>query len=185
MKKRDTLGFGLIELLVSISIFSVILGYSTIFLHELFDKKRLESTAQKIYTDLRLAQSESIKYNAPVYVSFSQGLTNWCYGMNLYEPCDCNTSQSCKLIDRDTAVDQSMFRNISLLKAKFAGNKNYTAFDPRKGFAIGGGVKNGTVWLASKQKDLIAVVVSRVGRVRLCSPSFSEYSTQCPKAPTI
>jgi len=184
-KQNNTRGFTLIELMVSISIFSIILSYSAISMHDLYVKKRLESAAQKIYTDLRFAQSESIKLNASVFISFSHHKNEWCYGINLHTPCDCNIAQSCKLVDREQVVNQSMFRDVSMIKSKFAGNKNYTTFDPRKGFAIGGGVKNGTIWLASSKNDLLAIVISRMGRVRLCSPSFSGYSQQCPKAPIL
>jgi len=183
--QNELRGFTLIELMVSISIFSIILGYSAISLHDLYVKKRVESAAQKIYSDLRFAQSESIKLNAPVFVSFSHSNNEWCYGINLHAPCDCNKAQACKLVDREQIVNQSMFRDVSMIKSKFAGNKNYTTFDPRKGFAIGGGVRNGTIWLASSKNDLFAIVISRMGRVRICSPSVSGYSQQCPTAPTI
>lgn len=68
-------------------------------------------------------------------------------------------------------------------KARFAGGTDYTAFDPVKGFAQKNGVKNGTVWLKSSNDDQLAVVLNRVGRVRLCSPTLSKYTKQCPKAP--
>ncbi len=184
-KQNHVRGFTLIELMISISIFSIILGFSAISLHDLYTKKRIENAAHKIYTDLRFAQSESIKLNASVFISFSHNKNEWCYGINLHTPCDCNKAQACKLVDREHVVNQSMFGDVSMIKSQFAGNKNYTVFDPKKGFAIGGGVRNGTIWLASSKKILLAIVISRMGRVRLCSPSFSGYSQQCPKAPII
>jgi len=183
--KTKNRGLTLIELMITLSIFSILLGYATPAMHDLFVKKRLQSAATKIYTDLRFAQSEAIKLNTPIFVSFSHTKDQWCYGLNLREPCDCNQAQSCKLAENEHTVNQSMFRNISIIKSKFAGNKQHTAFDPLKGFASAGGSKNGTIWLASATRDLVAIVVSRLGRVRICSPTISGYTKQCPKAPSL
>lgn len=186
MKIQATVtGFTLIELMISVVVLSIIAGFSAISLNNLFVKKRVENAAIKVYTDLRYAQSEAIKFNSPVYVSFSSTTNAWCYGMSLNQPCDCQVANSCKIVDQKKVTSHVPFKDVSLVKSKFAGNKNYTVFDPRKGFAIGGGIKNGTVWLSSANNELMAVVVSRTGRVRLCSPSINGYSQQCPKVPAL
>ena len=183
IKKRKTdNGFTLIETVIVVTITGIILGLASISLLDFIAKTKLESAAKTLYTDLRFAQSESITKNKTVFVSFAHENEEWCYGFSETKHCDCTKENECKINGKEKVIKHQDFKGVEIQKARFAGGKKYTAFNPRNGFASANGVKNGTVWL--KNDDMqIAVIVNRLGRVRFCSPTLSEYSKQCPKAP--
>ena len=175
-------GFTIIELVITITVLSIILGFASISLLDFLAKKKLESAAQNIYSDLRLAQSESLKSNKAVFVTFQTEVEEWCYGISETNSCDCTKENECRLDGRNTVISHKDFKGVEMQKARFAGGKNFTAFNPANGFASNNGVKNGTIWLKSRDMQ-VAVILNRLGRVRFCSPTLTEFSKQCPKAP--
>ena len=183
MQKAINKGFSLLEIMLILGIVSIIAGYSFISFSEIIEKQKLKSAGEIIFSDLRLAQSEAIKRNDTVYVSFTKDENNWCYGINIGSNCDCTNLNECKIDDIRKVSSNEKFKGISLQKAKFAGDKEYTAFDPKNGFAQADGIKNGTIWLQSKNGTQLAIVVNRLGRVRFCSPTLLEYSNICPTPP--
>jgi len=176
-------GVTLIELLIALSIVVIIAGYSITSFSSYMERQKLKAAGETIFADLRLAQSESIKRNQTVYVDFETYEGGWCYGVNVGSECSCNTKNSCQLDNVEKVKSNERFNGITLESAKFAGNKDYTAFDPVKGFAQADGVKNGTIWLQSDDGTQLAVIVNRLGRVRFCSLTLSGYSNQCPAFP--
>lgn len=183
MQKSSNKGLTLLELLITLSILAIVSYYSSASFSTFLDKQRLKSAGETIFSDLRFAQSEAIKQNKKVFVTFKQKTNQWCYGSNVGSACDCFEDNQCKINGVTKIVNSDKFKNIQLQQAKFAGNKDYTAFDPIKGFALADGVKNGTVWLKSNQGTQLAIIVNRMGRVRFCSPTLFEYPNKCPKLP--
>ncbi len=176
-------GFTLLETLITLSILmilasSVLSSYS----HNLANQ-RLENAANQIYTDLKIAKSEAMKQSKNIFVSFQRKDDTWCYGINENTQCDCNKKNNCTLNSIENVTFGDEFEGITLQKARFAGGGSSTAFDPKRGFAIGKGVKNGTIWLQSKNNSQIAIIINRIGRVRFCSKDLAGYSTKCPKPP--
>lgn len=180
--RRTSEGLTYLELVIVLTVLCIFLGAASISISQLIAKTRLESAAQTIYSDLRFAQSESLNHNKTIFVSFIHENEKWCYGFSENKSCDCTKANECKIGDNEKVVTHETFKGVEIQKSRFAGNKNYTAFSPRNGFAVANGAKNGTIWL--KKDDMqIAVIVNRLGRVRFCSPTLTEYSQQCPKAP--
>ncbi len=178
-------GFSLLELMVALSIISILVGATGIWFHDVISLQRLEGAANRLYTDLRLAQSEAVKRNTTVFVSFNAGENDWCYGINLDGSCDCSKANSCRIDGKERTVSSKNFKGVVMQKARFAGGTRYTAFEPSRGFAQAGSTKNGTVWLKSSTDKQLAVIVNRMGRVRFCSPNLEKYTKQCPKAPVL
>jgi len=183
MKKSSNKGLTLLELLIALSLIVIIIGYSFTSFSSYIEIQKLKAAGETIFTDLRLAQSESIKRNQTVFVDFKTYEGGWCYGVSVSSPCNCSKANTCEVDNVDNVKGNERFEGITLQRAKFAGNKNYTAFNPVKGFAEANGVKNGTIWLKSKNGTQLAVIVNRLGRVRFCSPTLPEYSNQCPTPP--
>lgn len=175
-------GFTLLELIITISILMILTIAAVPSFTEIMTTISLKNAAHKIYSDLRYAQSESLKSNNTIFVSFSNSKDHWCYGFSENKHCDCNEKKSCKFNGSRKVIKDSSFNKVELQQARFAGKKNYTAFSKRNGFAVADGVKNGTIWI--KKNDVqIAIIVNRLGRIRFCSPTIAEYSKRCPKAP--
>ncbi len=183
MRKQQNQGLSLLELIVALSILAIVLAYSGASFSGFLDRQRLKAAGETIFSDLRLAQSEAIKRNEKIFVTFKKRDKNWCYGSNLGSACDCFEENQCKIEGVTQVVNGDQFKNINLQKARFSGNRDFTAFDPIKGFALAGGVKNGTIWLQSQDETQLAIIVNRMGRVRFCSPTLIEYPNKCPKPP--
>ncbi len=178
-------GVTLLGVMITLLIISIIAGFSTVWFNDIIVSQRLQGAAQQVYTDLRAAQSEAIKRNNTVYVHFKKTTTDWCYGFSLNADCDCTVANSCQLDGIERTTTNDAFKGIILQQSRFAGGTEYTAFDPRNGFAQAGALKNGTVWFKSANDDQIAVILNRLGRVRFCSPTLENYSNQCPTRPSL
>mgnify|MGYP000229735691 CR=1 FL=1 len=176
-------GVSLLELLIILSVIAIIDGYSFASYANFIERQRLKSAGEVVFSHLRLAQSESIKRSKTIYVDFKTYENGWCYGISVDKNCDCRELNNCQIDNVNKVTSNKNFRGITLQKAKFAGNKEYTAFNPVKGFAQADGVKNGTIWLQSSDGSQLAVIVNRLGRIRFCSPTLSGYSRQCPATP--
>lgn len=183
---RKLKAFTLIELLVTLAIVGIVTVWASISLFNFIEQQRLEGAANQIFSDLKLAQSEALKQGKTVFVNFESDGDSWCYGMSMEAPCNCSeTNNSCQIDEEEWITDNEQFKGIVLQKAGFAGggsNNNFTAFDPKDGFAQAGSVKNGSIWLRSS-KDQMAVIVNRLGRIRFCSPTIGKYKGKCTKAP--
>jgi type IV fimbrial biogenesis protein FimT len=142
----------------------------------MIDKKRLESAAEILYADLQFARAEAIKRNKLVQVSFHVDGSDWCYGLKVDAYCDCQQTdhdhlEFCQL-DKDeaghgipTSVSSTEFKDISIA-ISIAITVSHFSFSPLRGT-----VNNGSAEFQSANNKKLQVVVSRFGRVRLCSPS--------------
>lgn len=175
---KDYSGFSLIELMVVIAIVSIITGFVTPTYSNILDNHRLNSTAHEIYSHLQLARHETLRTGIPIQISFNQDSDNWCYGFSndqSADGCDCLEAQSCTVDNIEKSYLHSADNNISLAQAKFSGADDILVFSPENGTA-----RSGSIWLRSEKNKMMAVVVSRLGRIRLCEANDSG----CPSPPT-
>jgi type IV fimbrial biogenesis protein FimT len=143
------------------------------------EKNRLKGAAQAAFNDLAYARSEAIKRNHEINVNFiTDGALAWCYGIDENANCDCtiadpNNANACAL---NAAADGSSATNT--LKVTSASSyptikmtsvtASNVAFNPTRGIADGT-----TAIFQSESDKQIKVIVSTLGRVRVCSPSGS------------
>lgn len=160
--------------MITVAVAVILLSIAIPSFTQLIDKKRLESAAESLYADLQFARSEAIKRNKTIRVSFNTDGSIWCYGLKISEHCDCQQTDSkhsefCWLYqdksDREngisTSVSSAEFKRIILTSAA-----PYFSFTPLRGTVNGGHVE-----FQSANHKKLRVVVSRLARVRLCSPS--------------
>lgn len=167
-------GFTLAELLVTISIVAILVVLAVPAMQDTVDRKRLQGAAEQLLATLELARSEAMKTGTGVTVSFTTG-ANACFGL-ASAACDCNTANSCILNGQEKVV---RFSNVALPQATFGGGAT-VSYSGSRGMAA----PAGTVWLRNGTGLQVAVVVSRLGRMRMCSPNFGVYpSTNCPAPP--
>ncbi|HWS04027.1 MAG TPA: GspH/FimT family pseudopilin [Gammaproteobacteria bacterium] len=180
MDDRAQSGFTLVELLVTLAVVAILVTTALPALSDLLDSQRLRATAQKIATDLRYARSEAIKRHAdiPIGVSFTPG-SDWCYGISQQLPCDCHeqdwhSPNACLL---DLAHERQLHTSatdtrahIELLDTSFSSDQ--TQFDPLRGIANAGSVS-----LRSARGKTLNIIVSTLGRVRICAPEDSDSPT--------
>jgi type IV fimbrial biogenesis protein FimT len=161
-------GFTLLELLLVVSVLAILMLIAVPSMRSMLTRNYLKAAAQSIAEDLQWTRSEAIKRNRMLRVTFD--VNQWCYGIDEEgsADCDCRLSPdatgACAL-QRRSGAD---FPGISLA-ATFSG----TSFDPRRATS-----NNGTLTLTAAQGPTLKVVLSRLGRVRICSAAgvFAGYA---------
>ncbi|NIC40164.1 GspH/FimT family protein, partial [Aquabacterium sp. A08] len=123
---------------------------------------RLKGSTEAVQADLRLAKSESIKRSGNVSVTFRASGTSWCYGFSQDTACNCNTPASCVLDGVEYRWDNTAYPGIAL-ESNVSGNR--FSFQYRRGT-----VTAGNVHLTAPNGKALRVVVSGLGRIRMCSP---------------
>ena len=189
-------GFTLVELMLVLSIFSIIATMAVPAVKTSFDKKELTRAGEDLYNHLQLARSESITRFAPLYVRFNSTGANWQYGISQNDLCNLNqtdptlaNTDACLLVvdDGDGIVDdgtalidaqdtvlyrfsQADYPNISMTLDAMPNADNQIAFDPARGTAA-----NATITLQSTRGFKLRLMVGVLGQIRLCSPAGSGY----------
>ncbi|MTW21807.1 GspH/FimT family pseudopilin [Allochromatium palmeri] len=153
-------GVTLLELLIVIAILGLLLGVALPAMQDLIERNRLKAAAHALAEDLQWARSEAIKRNRPLGFSIDTG--HWCYGVAPEESgCDCRRTPgvagSCSL----KRVLGDAFPGVRL-----ESTLSLTRFEPRRATAI-----NGSLTLTSPSGSSLKVVLSRLGRVRFCTPT--------------
>jgi type IV fimbrial biogenesis protein FimT len=182
-KQKQLLGATLIELIITIGVTATLLTLVIPTLVDLIDKNRLKATTETLYSDLQFAKLEAIKRNKNIRISFTPGNggSTWCYGIKENASCDCNAESGpnlCHLDNIKKVVRNSDFPGISIRTSISTPGDRFT-FEGIRGIADG---TFGKVILTSAEKET-RVIVSRMGRIRTCSPSgaanVTGYSTSC------
>ena len=162
-------GFTLLELLIVVSVLTILLAVAIPSMQALLTRNHLKAAAQALAEDLQWTRSESIVRNQMLRVVFD--VNHWCYGIDedasATNSCDCRRSPgetgACSL----KQVSGAAFPGITL-----AGTFAATRFEPRRATAL-----NGSLTLTAANGLALRVVLSRLGRVRICAPagSFAGY----------
>lgn len=174
---RTHTGFTLIEMIATVAVLAVLVTVGIPSFEETIDKRRLTGAAEQLQTDLQYARSEAIKRNGNVFVSFIASGSNWCYGISTATACTCTTAGSCRVDLVEKVVNQDGFRNIKMGLSSITGNN--LNFEPRRGLVRmnnnAADMVEGTVEFESSfgNERETRILVNRMGRLRLCSPSGS------------
>ncbi|WP_303907629.1 GspH/FimT family pseudopilin [Thiohalomonas denitrificans] len=179
-------GFTLLEMMLTLGVLATILAMAIPSFPGMAHKNRLIGTAEEISAQLQLARTEAIKRSADTYVNFNRtDDTNWCFSISGGANCDCS-AVSCQLGGVEKEVSAADFASNAaarpLLKEVAFGAGTQLQFDPTRGTVN----QAGHVYLESPDGRQLRVIVSLLGRVRLCSPAgatthVSGYPTaDCP-----
>tara|TARA_R110002095_G_scaffold45864_8_gene41106 strand:- start:4426 stop:4974 length:549 start_codon:yes stop_codon:yes gene_type:complete len=173
MDRNTQKGFTLIELLITVVILGILIALAAPSMHQLLESRKLKGAAERAFADFQFVKTEAIKRNSPVrldFTGFGSG-NDWCYGFKVGEDCDCTETDPdqldfCeidgvkKVVNQDTYGGSVSVSNASL---PFAG---VASFNPIRGTTSAGNIEfelsNGTT---------IKVIVSSLGRIRICSES--------------
>jgi prepilin-type N-terminal cleavage/methylation domain-containing protein len=174
-------GVTLIELMIVIVITAILLAISVPAFQDTIDRNRLKAVTDTIYGDLQFAKSEAIKRNQPIVVDFTGSGETWCYGFKLGSAASCNCNQS------DVSQADACFIDTNVLKVVKSTDYKGVSITPSADFSfdnVRGTVNAGNVTLNSPRSKQTKVIVSGLGRIRICSPSGTSnvtgYSTSCP-----
>ncbi len=162
-------GFTLFEWLITAALVAVVLAISTPAMIQFVAQNRIAGAAEVLASNLKLARSESIRRGVPIYVRFQPG-ADWCSGLHEDPRCDCTVIDSsaenaCTLVVADAPelkiTTSSDFPGIALSASSFF--QDVTLFNPARGTA-----RPGTLRLSGYRDAELRVVLSMLGRVRIC-----------------
>jgi type IV fimbrial biogenesis protein FimT len=163
MNRQKHAGFTLLETMVVIAIIGILAAMAVPSFQDMIERNRLKQVAEGLKSDMQFARTEAIKRSKNLRVTLT-GTSSWCYGIDDDNTsCACGTAGNCAI----KAVDGSQFQGISL-------DANNVTFSFRRGTANASG---STLSSANYQAR---VIVSGVGRVRVCNP---EVATRLPGYP--
>lgn len=158
-------GLTVLELLVTFLIIVLITVLAVPIFSYLYEYNRLKNVAERLYHDLIYAQSEAIKRQANVTVTFQSG-NSWCYGITTASSCNCLVANNCGL----GQVSYLSHSNTNLASTGIIGN---TTFSSSRGVVS----TPGTITLSTSGGVSISVVVNKLGFPKICSNDLSEYKS--------
>ena len=174
-------GMSLIELSISLCIMIVLLSATAPAFTGMLDQHRLKSATSTLYLSIHHARSEAIKRNQKIRLTFKtshQG-TVWCYGLKVDAACNCTVPASCQIDGLERIVDSAGYPGVSIDPHISSPGDHFT-FENIRWITAG---TFGHVRLNSSEAKQTRVIVSRMGRTRLCSPQGSAhvagYATAC------
>jgi Tfp pilus assembly protein FimT len=166
---RCTSGYTLVEALLTLAVLAILTVSATPALLATLDRQRLRGVAENLHSDLMLARSESLRLNMPVSLSFQIEAANgrWCYALNDAGPCDCRVDDACRVTGSPAlAASDARYTRVRLATNL---QQRTATFQPARGT-----VNAGTVTLTAGTQA-VDVVLSTLGRVRLCSDQLGGY----------
>lgn len=165
--RRTTKGFTLVEMMVVIAVLGILLTIAIPSYTAFIDRQRVKRAADTIQAFLVNAKSEAVKRNATVRTVFqsSNSGATWCIGMTTASTCNCTTANACQIDSADRLLNSSDYKGVVLNNPASGAMFSFT---PSRGT-----VNSGNAQVQSSLGLQGRVVVSGMGRIRLCSPSGS------------
>jgi Tfp pilus assembly protein FimT len=145
------------------------------------ERYRLKAATETLYFSLHQAKSEAIKRNTRIRITFktSNNGATWCFGLKIDAACDCTVANSCQIDSVEKIIRSDDFPNVSIDPHISSPGDRFT-FDNVHWIMAG---TFGHVRFNSSEGKQARVIVSRMSRLRMCSPSgsanVSGYSTSC------
>ncbi|EXJ13326.1 pilus assembly protein [Imhoffiella purpurea] len=156
------MGLTLLELLVTLCVLAVLLAMGLPSMRAMLDRNHLKAAAQGLAEDLQWTRSESIKRHLELRVIFDIQPDTWCYGILESQEGSCN----CRLASQTTgACDLKHVTDADHPGISLDPSFDATGFDPRRATAI-----NGSIRVTDGSGNQLRVILSRLGRIRICSP---------------
>lgn len=183
----------LLELLATVAILAIVLGYGVPSLASFFDAKRLTGAAEQIYSHMQQARLESIARSTTIFARFdADGDASWQYGISHRDACDIGqadptAANACVLVvsDGDANVDPgdgsadtgdlvlmrfegSAHGGVTADIAAFGSGGDQIEFDP-----VRGTTSRGEIHLTSPDGKQLHVRIGLLGQIRVCTPDAS------------
>jgi type IV fimbrial biogenesis protein FimT len=166
-------GFGLIEMLVVLAVLSILITIAAPTFADIIDARRLQAALHAVHAHVQQARSDAIKRNSAIAISyFTPPDGSWRIGYRIDSPC--NPAQEDPEASDACAIEFSNERTLTVLgsdrfpSVALRANRILTRFEPVHGTAMG---TNVTLVLTTERGAEARVIVSNIGRIRICSPA--------------
>jgi len=175
LKKNQNMqkGFTLIELLITVVIMGILVSLAAPSMFEILESRKLKGAAEKAFADFQFVKTEAIKRNDFVrldFTGFGSG-NDWCYGFKVNADCDCTETDSsqpdfCEIDGIKKVTNQDDYDGAVTLSNTAPPFAGVASFNPRRGTTSSGNIE---FELSNGRK--IKIIVSTIGRIRICSDS--------------
>lgn len=168
-------GLTVVELLLTMSIIAILVAVAVPSMYEFIMRKRVESIADELISDVRYARSMLARNNQTAKIKFGRTESETCYVV--YHPvsildCDCTASPVCSSLGPSTAVELKTVRipaSSHVTLAPEQGTSSLLQFDAPTGLPAAGGVIS--ISIQASPGGEVRLTTSQTGRPQLCSVS--------------
>jgi len=180
-KQPSQKGFTLIELLIIVAILGVLVSMAVPSMSSIIEGRKLRAAAEQAFADFQFVKTESIKRNTFVrldFTGFGSG-NDWCYGFKVNADCDCTETDSsqtdfCEIDGVKKVINQDNYDGSVTLSNASTPFSGEASFNPMRGTTTSGNIE---FELSSGEK--IRIVVSILGRIRICSSTSTGGYSSC------
>jgi len=177
---RKSSGFTLIESVVVLALAAVALSIAVPSWHSVTERRQLTSSTEQVTALLATAQSEAIRLNSPISVSFSRSDdTNWCVGAVLGDTgCDCTVTDAgdgnyCIVDGVERRQAATFLKDLHLTSATDlapGSGDSKVVFDPVTGILSPAGDLLNFEFASSTDAYQLRVQIGPTGNMRVCNP---------------
>ena len=165
MEDHRQTGVTLFELLATLALIGILAGLAVPAFRDLLVNARLRSAATSLSNDIRQARRDAIHDHRPRFISFQPGQNgHWRYCISARAEADCRQAAN----PASRFVENDRFSGIDLNQVGFG--RSTIRFS-----AVRGTANPGRLTLSAGPGKQISVILSPLGRVRLCSNSDARY----------
>jgi type IV fimbrial biogenesis protein FimT len=170
----DQSGFSILELALCLVLLAVVTAMALPSFVDMMEKRRLSHDAENILSFIQKAQSESIKRNQVMTISYTRASDEeWCLGAVLGSGgCDCTVSETgaedfCSL-DSNPSLTGSGMGNYTSLMRSMSGD-GVLRLDPVRGMALDAADTLALDLRSPSENYRLRLNVSNTGLTELCS----------------
>lgn len=162
--RRQSSGFTLLEVLVSVAVSGVLAAAALPSLSEQVERQRMRGIGESLRSDLQVARTHALAQHRTVRVTFAQVASGTCYVVyqGPANACSCDAEGATQCKPGGTALSAQGVP--SRLGIQLSANVGTMVFDGQSGTVT----PTGTLALQTRQGHQMRHIVSVTGRVRSC-----------------
>ncbi|UHD15793.1 GspH/FimT family pseudopilin [Thiocapsa bogorovii] len=160
--------------MITLAVLAILATLGVPAMQDMLERNRLKSAAQTLMEDLQWMRSEAIRRNRTLSLVIDADA--WCYGITAEDTCDCRltdatATDACVLETAGTSVLKRIgggdFQGVQVISITSSlKSPPRLVLEPRRATAP----SFGSLTIDSPAGTQLRVVLSKLGRVRTCSP---------------